>query len=245
MSSEHNQFDYITHYKTDSEEFDYFEERVEPAKHEERRVHEVILSQIPPNTELLLDVGCGSGWLAKSLIPKGKRVISLDISKKNPLVIHNSLNDERHFPLVADSLKLPFPNNSFKCVVASEIIEHTINPKEFISELFRVVKNDGRLIISTPYKEKLRYHLCIHCNKKTPENAHLHSFDEEKLFNLYSGEQLKKFKPIIFGNKALIFLRTHILLKYLPTSIWLAVDWLANQIYNKPLHIVCTYDKIS
>ncbi len=245
MPSDSNKFDYITHYKTDSEEFDYFEERVEPAKHEERRVHEIILSQIPKNSDLFLDVGCGSGWLAKSLIPKGKKVISLDVSKTNPTLVHKTLKSEKHFPLVADSFKLPFRNGSFECVVASEVIEHTIDPADFISELFRVVADNGRLIISTPYKEKLRYHLCVHCNKKTPENAHLHSFDEDKLSNLYKNSDLKNFKPIIFGNKALIFLRTHILLKYLPTSLWLAVDWLANQIYKKPLHIVCVYYKSS
>jgi ubiquinone/menaquinone biosynthesis C-methylase UbiE len=245
MSSEHNHFDYIVHYKTDSEEFDYFEERVGPAKHEERRVHEIILSQIPKYSNLILDVGCGSGWIAKSLIPKGKQVISLDVSKINPLRVQNEIKDANHFPFVADSFRLPFKDDSFYCVIASEVIEHVYEPEKFLAELSRVIKKGGRLIISTPYKEKLRYHLCIHCNKKTPENAHLHSFDENILRNLYTKNDLKKFNSIIFGNKALIFLRTHIILKYLPVSIWQAVDWLANQLYDKPLHIVCTYDKIS
>lgn len=245
MLSEQNSFDYKTHYKIDAEEFDYFEERVEPAKHEERRVREVILSQIPKNSDMILDVGCGSGWVARQLVPKGKKVFSLDISSDNPKKVNNLIRSKNHFPIVADSFNLPFKSNSFNCVIASEIIEHTINPSYFIYELFRVVSKNGRLIISTPYKEKIRYHLCIHCNKKTPENAHLHSFDEVKLSKLYSKKDLKRFNSIIFGNKALIFLRTHIILKFLPMNIWLAFDWLANQIYNKPLHIVCTYDKNS
>lgn len=245
MIYEKDKLDYITHYKTDAIEFDYFEERLEPAKDEERRVHEIILSQVPRNSDLILDVGCGSGWIARYFVPKGKKVISLDIAKINPLKVDNLIKNKNHFPLVADTFKLPFKDNSFNCVIASEVIEHSINPKEFIKELFRVVAKNGRLIISTPYKEKLRYHLCIHCNQKTPENAHLHSFDENLLNDLYSGNDLKKFNPIIFGNKALIFLRTYIILKYLPTSLWQAVDWLANQIYDKPLHIVCTYDKSS
>lgn len=242
---EQNKFDYISHYQTDAEEFDYFEERIGPAKHEEKRVHEVILSQIPRDSKLILDVGCGSGWIAKSLIPRGKKVVSLDVSKLNPLKVHNQIKNENHFPFVADSFKLPFKDDSFDCVIASEVIEHVYEPDKFLEELFRVVSKGGRMIISTPYKEKIRYHLCIHCNKKTPENAHLHSFDENILKSLYTKDDLKKFNSIIFGNKALIFLRTHIVLKYLPISIWQTVDWFANQIYDKPLHIVCTYDKIS
>jgi ubiquinone/menaquinone biosynthesis C-methylase UbiE len=238
-----NKFDYLNHYKTDAKEFDYFEERIEPAKHEERRVREVILSNVPKHCNFILDVGCGSGWLAKNLIPKNIKVISLDISTDNPLKVNSLIKSENHFPVVADSFKLPFKNETFHCVVASEVIEHTHNPEEFIRELFRTVTKGGKLIISSPYKEKIIYHLCVHCNKKTPANAHLHSFSESVFEKLYTGKDLNRFKYIIFGNKALIFLRTHIILKYLPLKIWLAVDWIANRIFNKPLHIVCTYEK--
>ncbi len=244
MKLNDSEFDYLTHYKIDAEEFDYFEERIGPAKHEEQRVHETIILKVPRNAKYILDVGCGSGWIAQKFLSPDRKVFSLDVSKTNPLRIHNSLNDNiNHFPIVADAFQLPFRDNTLDCVIASEIIEHTYNPKEFIRELFRVVAKGGRLIISTPYKEKLRYHLCIHCNRKTPENAHLHSFDEEVLKELYNKDDLKKFNYIVFGNKALIFLRTHIILKYFPYSIWYAIDWLANKIYEKPLHIVCVYEK--
>lgn len=243
MSDELKHFDYFTHYKIDATEFDYFEERIGPAKHEERRLREIIISQIQKESKIILDVGCGSGWVAEKLSSRGKKIISLDISKLNPQRAKNHFPDENHHPLVADSFHLPFKNNSLDCVIAAEIIEHVINPKNFINELFRVIKEGGRLIISTPYKEKIKYYLCIHCNKKSPVNAHLHSFDENILRNLYKGEELKHFYFMIFGNKALIYLRTHILLKYLPLILWRLIDWFANKIYKKPLHIICVYEK--
>lgn len=243
MQDEIKNFDYLTHYKTDADEFNYFEKRIGATEHEERRVREVIISQVPKNAKTVLDVGCGSGWVAKEFFQKNKNVISLDISKSNPQKVKQLYPSQSHFQVVADSFKLPFKSNSIDCVIASEIIEHVVDPKIFLKELFRVVSDNGSLIISTPYKEKLRYVLCIHCNKKTPVNAHLHSFDENSLRGLYQENDLKKFSSIIFGNKALIFLRTHVLLKFLPLSFWLVVDWLANKIYNKPLHIVCVYKK--
>jgi ubiquinone/menaquinone biosynthesis C-methylase UbiE len=243
MQDDFRNFDYLTHYKTDAEEFDYFENRIGPAEHEEQRVHETILSQVPKNARTILDVGCGSGWVAKEFLNKNIKVISLDISKTNPQKVRELYPSLNHFQIVSDSFKLPFASGSVNCVIASEIIEHVIDPKAFLKELFRVVKKDGRLIISTPYKEKIRYVLCIHCNKKTPVNAHLHSFDENTLRELYNENDLKNFSCIIFGNKALIFLRTHVLLKYLPYPIWLSLDWLANKIYSKPLHIVAVYMK--
>ncbi|MGQ9644108.1 MAG: class I SAM-dependent methyltransferase, partial [Ignavibacterium sp.] len=174
---------------------------------------------------------------------KNIKVISLDISKKNPSIVKKLYQSKNHFPLVADSFKLPLQSDSVDCVIASEIIEHVIDPREFLRELFRVVKKGGKVVISTPYKEKIRYVLCVHCNKKTPVNAHLHSFDEIILESFSKEIGAKKFESIIFGNKALIFFRTHIILKYIPLSIWQAIDWLANKIYNKPLHIVCSFVK--
>lgn len=245
MQDELKHFDYRTHYQADAEVFDYFEERVGAALHEERRVREIIISQVTNNIKTILDVGCGAGWVAAEFLQKNINVISLDISKVNPHKVKQLYPLQNHFPIVSDSFKLPFASNSINCVIASEIIEHVVDPKNFVTELFRVVSKGGRLVLSTPYKEIIKYYLCIHCNKKTPVNAHLHTFNENILKELYKGNDLNKFHHIIFGNKILIFFRTYIILKYLPCVVWRAIDWLGNKIYNKPLHIVCVYEKKS
>jgi ubiquinone/menaquinone biosynthesis C-methylase UbiE len=222
-------FNYIQHYKKDAAEFDYFEERKGATAHDERRVREYVISKVSKDVKSILDVGCGSGWVAKYFVPKGVQVHSLDISN--------------HRGVVADSFRLPFTDCSFDCVIASEIIEHVVSPADFIQELFRVVKKNGELIITTPYKEKIIYNLCVHCNRKTPVNAHLHSFDEKKLELLYSGEDLNEFKYESFGNKLLIFLRTYTILQIFPFWLWKLKDKFANLFFNRPVHIICTYRK--
>ncbi len=236
-------FDYISHYKIDAEEFDYFEERTGATEHDERRVHEFIIDKISPKPNNILDVGCGSAWLAKYYTDKNVNVVSLDLSKINVQKAKEIIPDKYHIPLVADSFTLPFKNNSFDFVVASEIIEHVIDPKLFAAELFRVIKPKGKLIITTPYKEKLRYYLCIHCNKKTPVHAHIHSFNEHNLCKLLIGENLGKTQYFLFGNKILIFLRTYVLLKFLPFSIWSIVDNFTNRLKNIPAHILIEFEK--
>jgi ubiquinone/menaquinone biosynthesis C-methylase UbiE len=109
-------------------------------------------------------------------------------------------------------------------VIASEIIEHVFDPSAFVKELFRVVKKGGSLVVTTPYKEKIIYYLCVHCNQKTPANAHIHSFDEMKLEGLYSGNDLESFKYETFGNKVLIFLRSYIILEFFPFWLWKIKD---------------------
>jgi ubiquinone/menaquinone biosynthesis C-methylase UbiE len=237
-------FDYVSHYRTDADEFDYFEERTGATEHDERRVHEFILSKITKQNKVVLDVGCGNAWVAENLTKKGLTIISFDLSTINTKKALQKVASKYHSAAVGDSIKLPFKDDSFDTVIASEVIEHVVNPTEFVRELFRVVKFGGSLIITTPYNEKLKYYLCIHCNKKTPLHAHIHSFDENKLINLLKGDSQKEVVWEIFGNKLLIFARTYILLKYFPFWLWKLVDKIFNWLYNVPVHIIVEYRKI-
>jgi ubiquinone/menaquinone biosynthesis C-methylase UbiE len=236
-------FNYLEHYKIDAKEFDYFEKRNGATEHDERRVHEYIISYVPYKAKSILDVGCGSAWVAKNYLKKQVKVYSLDISLVNPIKALKEYPAGNHFGITADSYKLPFLENSFDCIIASEIIEHIIYPDRFIKELMRVLKPKGEVIITTPYKEVLRYSLCIHCNQKTPINAHINSFDENILINLYKENDLEYVKWQTFGNKLLIFLRTYVILKFLPFSLWKIKDKFANLIYKNPIHIIVTYGK--
>ena len=236
-------FNYIEHYKKDAVEFDYFEERKGATEHDERRVREYIISKIPKGVNSILDVGCGKGWVAKEFLPKGKTVVSLDISVTNPSIVKKLYSSPKHFAVAADSFHLPFNNDSFGCVLASEIIEHVFNPAEFVKELFRVVKKGGSLVITTPYKEKIIYYLCIHCNQKTPAHSHIHSFDEKKLNSLNLEQDLESFKYETFGNKVLLFLRTYVILQFFPSWLWKLKDKFFNWIIKKPVHIICIYKK--
>ena len=238
-----NDFDYLNHYKTDALEFDYFEERKGATEHDERRLREYIISTIPKNVKLILDVGCGSAWVAKYFIPKGKRVISLDISATNPKQAIKNTQSKNHFGLTGDVFRLPIKNNFVDCIIASEIIEHVVKPDKFIKEIFKLLRPGGKLIITTPYKEKIQYNLCMHCNKKTPVNAHLHSFDEHKLRSFLVHKELEGFKWKTFGNKILVYLRTYVILKYFPFTLWKIKDLFANFIYHLPIHILVIYDK--
>lgn len=238
-------FNYIEHYNTDAADFDYFAERKGATEHDERRVREYVISKVGKNVNSILDVGCGRAWIAKHYLPRGVNVYSLDISETNPAKALKLYPSENHFAIAADSFHLPFADGSFDCVIASEIIEHTVDPANFIKEAFRVVRKGGQLIITTPYKEKIIYYLCIHCNKKTPANAHLHSFDEKMLESLNPGADLEEFNYNTFGNKLLIFLRTYSILQFFPFWLWRVKDKFANLIFNKPIHIICVYKKKS
>ncbi len=237
-----NQKHHQEHYTIDAVEFDYFEERDAATDHDERRLREMILREVPGQCSHVLDVGCGRAWVAAMLCPRNIHVCSLDISPTNPSKALQTYPFSNHSAVAADAMSLPFADNSFDCVIASEIIEHLPHPELFVPELLRVLKPGGRLLVSTPYKEKLRYVLCIHCNQRTPLHAHLHSFDE-KVLSSFAKSNDAAVRWIIFGNKALLILRSYVLLRILPTIAWRFVDRLANLLINKPAHIIMCWTK--
>lgn len=236
-------FDYIDHYRKDAKEYDYFAVRDNETEHTDRRVREYIASYITAGNGRILDTGCGKAWVSELFCPKGYTVVSMDISVENTSRALKKFPFPNHAAVVGDAYALPFKENSFDYIIASEVIEHVVNPGIFIQKLFRVLKPGGILLITTPYKEKLAWSLCIHCNRPTPFNAHLHSFDEHKLQSLYSGKDLKKFEYRTFGNKILIHLRMHHILKYLNFRIWKAIDKFVNLVYNAPIRILIRWEK--
>ncbi len=236
-------FNYIDHYKRDAEEFDYFEHRSGATAHDERRVREYIISGVDVKQGRVLDVGAGSAWVAEKFTQKGFEVVSMDISLKNLVKAKEKVPGSLHSCVSSDAFKLPYKDASFDLVIASEVIEHVYDPKGFVKELTRVVKPGGQLLITTPYKEKLQYSLCIHCNKPTPLHAHIHSFDEKVLLSLFKDTHASSLEWATFGNKLLIFLRTYVILQFFPFPLWKLKDSAANLLFKKPVHILIKYTR--
>ena len=87
----------------------------------------------------ILDIPTGNGLLAIKLRESGHDVICADI------------NSEKKDYVFADmSETLPFDDEEFDMVICLEGIEHVIEPAKLISELCRICKNKGRIIISLP-----------------------------------------------------------------------------------------------
>ncbi|PHN05654.1 class I SAM-dependent methyltransferase [Flavilitoribacter nigricans] len=239
-------FRYREHYRKDAEVFDYFLAYEDGAsRHEARRLHEMIAREVPREAGTVLDVGCGNAWVAGHFCPRGKAVISMDIAPRNPEKGLQLYPFPNHLALVADVYALPFPDGSLDTIIASEIIEHVADPGLFLEKLLKALRPGGKLILTTPFDEKISHSLCVHCNQPTPQHAHLHSFTKDSLARLIRRDQVDSLQMKTFSNKALTKLQTHPLLRHFPTSLWKLVDDLANTIVRKPARLMLVAEKIS
>ncbi len=224
------------HYRLDGELFDYSQPPDIYSGEFWRRLRAAAVAFMPiGKNERILDVGSGAGWVARELSIRGARVTSLDLSYLNL----RKIKDETGQPaIVASGINLPFSDSTLDYVIASEVIEHLNDPASAIREFFRVIKPGGRVVITTPYKEVIRYYLCIYCNRMTPANAHLHSFTEDKLVGMFSNAGASTIYYRRIGNKAMIGLRVYYLLRFLPYPLWSITDRIANVFIPRTSNIV-------
>lgn len=98
----------------------------------------------------LLDLGAGMGGFAVAAALRGAHVVAGEYNRAYCDII--ALRAERHnlrlpvFTMVGESL--PLPNSSFDCVVCWDVIEHVQSPPRVLSEISRVLKDEGCAIVT-------------------------------------------------------------------------------------------------
>jgi ubiquinone/menaquinone biosynthesis C-methylase UbiE len=196
-------------------------------------------------SESVLDVGCGSGWMLRTLSRRGiSRLYGVDLSRGQYVKGESAELSPSTFA-EGDCYSLPFKNGSVDVVLMTEVLEHLEAPADAIKEGARVLKKGGKLLVSVPWNEKLRYTLCIHCNELTPINAHVQSFSSDRLIKMLEEAGLEVVRENTSMNRGLQYLRMHVLFKFLPAALWSLLDRSAGLFLNRWANICVRADKPS
>ncbi|CAM4471142.1 Demethylrebeccamycin-D-glucose O-methyltransferase [Mycobacterium basiliense] len=114
---------------------------------------------VGPST-MVIDVGCGAGRHAFEAYRRGANVVAFDHDASELRSVETMLHamaEAGEVPatasakaVVGDALSLPYADETFDCVIASEILEHVPQDGAAIAELIRVLKVGGMLAVSVP-----------------------------------------------------------------------------------------------
>ena len=100
-----------------------------------------------PTAGRLLDVGGGTGRVARSLRGQAGQVVLADVSL-GMLRVAASIPGLQ--PVASASEGLPYPDGSFSCVLIVDALHHVEDHAQTAAEMWRVLQPGGRILIIEP-----------------------------------------------------------------------------------------------
>jgi len=108
----------------------------------------------PPGGGVMLDLGCGNGAQTLLFSEDFSEIVGVDIINRHLLDFRERLRREaraeRVLPVLYDGCRLPVRTASIDYVISFEVLEHVEDEGRVLSELARIVKPGGVLVMTVP-----------------------------------------------------------------------------------------------
>lgn len=99
--------------------------------------------------QLAADIGAGTGFITEGLVRRGLRVVAVDQSEAMLLKMQDKFAGAGEVDYrKGDAEKLPLPDKAVEHVFANMYLHHVETPARAIEEMARILKPQGRLIIT-------------------------------------------------------------------------------------------------
>jgi len=163
----------------------------------------------------VLDFGCGTGLLIEKLLKMKIYTGGFDLSDSSLDVVKNRLGANPFFlgAFYSSTFSSPMEENYFDVVFFIETIEHLL-PEQMdfvLSELYRIIKKEGYLVVTSPNMEDLKKRkvICPECGCIFHRKQHISSFSTSSM-----NASMKKAgfstvfcKPVLFSVSRITWLR--------------------------------------
>jgi len=144
-----------------------------------------ILKILFKDGEKVLDLASGEGAVSEYLKNLGCDVTAFDISKE---ALRKA--EKRGIKTVQGNVEetLPFKNGSFDAIFWGDNVEHLFLPAKTLKEIYRILRTNGRIIISCPNMGYWRYRLYYLYKGMIPQtewyNADSWEWEHIRFFNM-------------------------------------------------------------
>lgn len=174
---------YAENYFKGEEYADYLSDKEILQRNFIKRLNSLNKLKNAPNFNSVLELGCAYGFFGELILKKGKKYIGYDISEDSITYANKYFGN--HFSS-KNYLKDEIQKESFSDVFMWDVIEHLVNPEDFIKKASFETKLNGRIYITTgdisawlPKKQKAKWRM-IH------PPTHVHYFTKKSITKLLS-----------------------------------------------------------
>lgn len=128
----------------------------------------------------VLDLGCGDGWMTAQIAAVGAAATGVEVALA-AVARARARHPELDFRFAEIDERLPVEDGAFDTVWASEVIEHVADTARWFSEVRRVLRPGGRLLLTTPNHSRLRLLVAGIELYSDPVGDHLHLYSRDSL----------------------------------------------------------------
>jgi SAM-dependent methyltransferase len=128
----------------------------------------------------VLDLGCGDGWMTAELARAGVAVTGVEVAQA-AIDRARARDPELDLRLAPIDGPLPLEDTCVDLVWASEVMEHVADTARWLSEVRRVLRPGGRLLLTTPNHSRLRLLVAGIELYSEPLGDHLHLYSRGSL----------------------------------------------------------------
>lgn len=155
-----------------------------------------------------LEIGGADGPMTPTLERMFGTTISLDYSKE--FLKRIEAKTQKAICIFSDAHFLPIQDNTIDTIVCSEVLEHTTIPTQFLTELNRVIKKDGVIILSVPNETRFTIRKKGISKNIIAGNTHINFYTPETLQEIlyrtgFDVVEIKGLLPSVHSLKGLIF----------------------------------------
>jgi SAM-dependent methyltransferase len=152
----------------------------------QRKLTEIVAMLGATADRRCLDLGSDNGVVSLLLRDRGGSWASGDLTEEAVASIRGLVPEDVH---LVEGGRLPFPDRAFDTVAVVDMLEHVSDEAAFVSELARVTKPGGRLVVNTPHWKPTALRRLRHALGQTDEkHGHLRpGYTPERLRELLAG----------------------------------------------------------
>ena len=203
MNNSDNKKEYLWHHENADNSFNYLS----------KSINKIIEKFIEKSN--LLDIGCGNGFLTKSLSKNFKSVTAIDNSIS--AIDQAKKNYTGNIKFLNGDLKNLKIDKKFNCITLIEVLEHLYSPDDMLKNIYEISDENTNIILSTPYHNFIKNLLILFSGKFDDhfsplwEHGHIKFFSKKTLVEICKRNNFKIEKVFYSGrffpiSKSIIFI---------------------------------------
>lgn len=180
-----------------------------------------------------LDIGADNGVISYLLRQQGGKWQSADLDEQTVNAIRSLVEQDVY---QIDGRHTPFRENTFDRIVIIDLLEHIHTDREFIDEMYRIMKPEGELIINVPHTKRSLLRLCRLAIGQT----------DEKHGHVRPGYTVEEIRALLGQRFTITAVHTYsrFFSECIDTLITAAVDWLKRENKTSPKGRMVTGDDV-